>query len=91
MCINQTCVALTPLPSSIPGIRTHDLSTVSHLRYQLDHSFRCCYVVEQNTTSLEVDTVVAVVVKLAVDVASTDVAAVVIAVVLAVIDAVYVK
>ena len=38
-CINQTCVALTPLPSSIPGIGTKDLSIVSRLLYRLDHSF----------------------------------------------------
>ena len=41
-CINQTCVALTPLPSSIPGIQTHNLSIVSRLCFQLDHSF-CLY------------------------------------------------
>ena len=39
-CINQTSVALTPLPSSIPGFWTHDLSIVSRLCYRLDHSFR---------------------------------------------------
>ena len=49
---NQTCMALIPLPSSIPGISTRNLSIVSRLWYRLDHSF--CLREINKSVSLEI-------------------------------------